>query len=107
MTTLDVGALTAAREAATEEVPVGAGTVRVRALTRGEALQIKGTNEVAKVEQLALSWAMVEPRMTERDVEAWQKVSPAGEIQEVFDVILRLSGMEKSAQKAAYARFRD
>lgn len=85
----------------TVEIP-GVGEVRVRALTRGEALKVKGTHDVAEVEQKVLAWAMVEPEMTEADVKAWQEASPAGELQVVFDAVLRLSGMEKHADKAAY-----
>lgn len=84
------------------EIP-GVGEVRVRALSRGEALQIKGKEQdVAAIEQWVLSRAMVDPPMSEDDVKAWQDNSPAGELQVVFDEILKLSGMEATAAKAGY-----
>lgn len=86
----------------TVEIP-GVGEVRVRALTRGEALSLKGvSDDVARIEQCVLSLALVEPEMSEADVKAWQDTSPAGEQQVVFDAVLRLSGMEQVAAKAAY-----
>lgn len=89
------------------EIP-GVGTIKVRALTRGEALQVQGKEmAVADLERKLLSWAMVEPKLTEDDVRAWQDASPAGELQDVVDEIIRLSGMEKAAAKAAYQKFRD
>lgn len=88
------------------EIP-GVGEVRVRALTRGEALQVKGKEQdIAAIEQWVLSRAMVEPEMSEADVKAWQDASPAGELQVVFDAVLRLSGMEQTAAKAAYKSVR-
>lgn len=84
------------------EIP-GVGEVRVRALTRGEALAFKDrTDDVARFEQQILALAMVEPQMSEQDIAAWQDASPAGELDGVFRVVLRLSGMEAKADKAAY-----
>lgn len=87
------------------EIP-GVGTVKVRALTRGQALQVQGVElSVAEMERKLISWAMVEPTLTEDEVGVWQDGSPAGELQVITDAILRLSGMEKHAAREAMKRF--
>lgn len=79
------------------------GFVKVRALTRSEALKIKGQEmPEEEMEQLLLSLALAEPKLTPEEVKAWQDSSPAGEIEEVIAEIMRLSGMQKSAPKEAY-----
>lgn len=91
-----------------EEVEVpGVGTVRVRALTRGQALELQGKEvEVAEMERRLISMAMVEPKLTEDEVKEWQDNTTAGELQGVMEAIVRLSGMEAHASKAAYQQFR-
>ncbi|MDN5751375.1 MAG: hypothetical protein L0H64_23225 [Pseudonocardia sp.] len=91
-----------------QEVQIpGVAVVRVRALTRGEALQVRDkTMGTAEIERKLLAWALVEPKLTEDDVRAWQDASPAGELEVVVDAIVKLSGMEKAAAKAAYREFR-
>lgn len=87
------------------EIP-GVGTVKVRALTRGEALQVQDVElPTAEMEQKLIAWAMVEPKLTEADVKEWQDNSTAGEIQAVTEVIVRLSGMEQHSPKEAMRRF--
>lgn len=84
------------------------GCVKVRAMTRGEALQIAGKKmPLAESERWVLSRTVVEPKLTEEDIAAWQEASPAGEIQEVFETVNRLSGMEEEADKEAYKQFRE
>lgn len=79
------------------------GFVKVRALTRAEALKVKGKEmPEEEMEQLLLSLAVMEPKLTPEEVKAWQESSPAGEIGDVVDEIMRLSGMQKSAPKEAY-----
>lgn len=91
-----------------EEVEIpGVGTVRVRALTRGEALQVQGVeSDVAELERKLIAWAMVEPKLTENEVKTWQDSSPAGELQTITEAIVRLSGMEQHAQREAMKKFR-
>jgi hypothetical protein len=91
-----------------EEVEVpGVGTVRVRALTRGQALELQGKEmPVSEMERRLISTAMVEPSLTEDEVQQWQDNTPAGELQPVVEAIARLSGMEQHAGKAAYQQFR-
>lgn len=88
------------------EIP-GVGTVRVRALTRDEALKVNGVElEQAELERRLLAWALVDPVLTEDEVAKWQAASNAGEIEHVTRVITRLSGMEAKADKAAYKSVR-
>lgn len=83
------------------------GSVKVRGLSRAEALTIKGKEMPQdEMEQKLLSAALVEPKLTEAEVKTWQESSPAGEIEDVTAAIMRLSGMEKAAAKAAYKEFR-
>lgn len=84
------------------------GTVKVRGLTRAEAHTVKDKKMTEEEsEQFVLSLAVVEPKLSKDDVRAWQENSPAGEIQDVYEAIVRLSGMEKAAAKAAYNDFRE
>lgn len=90
----------------TVTLPVGA--VRVRALSRAEALRLKGRDYAEdEFERVLLAAAMVEPKLTEDDVRAWQEASPAGELEPVTTAVLRLSGMAKAAAKEAMTSFRD
>lgn len=94
-----------------ETVELGPGrSVRVRALTRDEALKV-ADRELSKkrAEQLVLSKAMVDPMLTEDEVGRWQRSSAAGEIQRVFDTVTRLSGLEdaKAAAKSGVPDVRD
>jgi len=83
------------------EIP-GVGTIRVRGMTRLESLLITKLNDqsVVRVEKFMLAAAMVDPVLTEHEVEQWQKASPAGEIRPVIDVINRLSGITRGADKS-------
>lgn len=83
------------------EIP-GVGTVRVRALSRGEALRAQSAKGVAAIERAMLALGMVDPALTEDEVKRWQEASPAGELEPITRVIQRLSGMEAGADKAAY-----
>lgn len=88
------------------EVP-GVGTVQIRALTRAEALSVRGVEMDAEVlEQKLIAMAMVDPQLTEPEVKEWQGCATAGEIQIIVEAIVRISGMEGYTAKAAYANFR-
>lgn len=91
-----------------EEVDIpGVGSVRVRALSRQEALILKD-KEMAyeEMELKLLSMAVVEPVLTEDEVRQWQAASPAGELEPVTDAIQRLSGMVAKADNTAMHQFR-
>jgi hypothetical protein len=88
------------------EIP-GVGTVTIRALTRGEALKIQGDEMVAEIMECRLiALAMVDPQMTEEEIQEWQDASPAGQMQPVIQAILEASGMSEEVTKEAYADFR-
>lgn len=83
------------------------GTVRVRALSRAEALRVTDTEmPAAKMEQLLLSMAMVDPVMSEQDVAAWQDAASAGELEPITEVIKRLSGLAEKAAKSGVSGVR-
>lgn len=88
-----------------ETVPVGAGSVVVRSLSRAEVLLCTKLNEQgpARMEQRQLSLAMIDPELTEAEVEQWQ-ATPGSfrDIQRVVDVVNRMSGIGRDAQKESY-----
>jgi len=102
---MDKAKLTATRDKAakTTEVPVEAGTVVVRALTRAEVLACRKLgNDPALFERRMLNYAMVDPEMAEKDIQLWQENSPALEIEDVIDAVMDISGLKERAEKSAY-----
>lgn len=88
----------------------GVGVITVRGLSRYELLLAgKGIAEgdTVMMEQRMLSMALVDPELSEDDVAAWQKHSPAGEIIPVVAKINELSGIGRDIQKEAYKSLRD
>lgn len=107
MAAVDKAALLATRGIGLTAVPLGElGEVKVRALTRAEALAFQGEHDGADAEAKLLAVALVEPKLTEDEVRQWQQVSPAGELQPVVLAILAASGMELDSPKQAMKRFR-
>lgn len=89
-------------ETDTIDIP-NVGTVTVRGLSRWEMLMAnKGVKEgdVLTIERRMLHFAMVDPALTESDVEAWQKASPANEINPVMQRINELSGIAQGSSKS-------
>jgi hypothetical protein len=85
------------------EIP-GVGTVRVRGLSRAEALEmqkISGSGALM-IERRMLALAMIEPRMTEGEIREWQEASAAGELEPVTNRITELSGMNDDSARNAY-----
>jgi hypothetical protein len=89
------------------EIP-GKGIVRVRALNRFESVLVrKGANDdEALIERRLLSIGMVEPKLTEAQVEHWQRTAGAMELVNVIRAINRLSGWRRQDEKEAYETFR-
>lgn len=88
------------------ELPSGA-TVVVRGLTRKEALSVNGQEmDEAEAERVLLAKALVDPTMSEAEVNEWQDVCSAGELVPLVDAVLELSGMTTDAPNRAARRFR-
>jgi hypothetical protein len=81
------------------EIP-GVGTVRVRALSRGEVFGVQQLKGVAVIERRVLHLGMIDPVMTEAEVQQWQDASPAGELEPVGGKIRELSGLGDDADKS-------
>lgn len=88
------------------EIP-GVGTVRVRGLTRAEAVMVSETKGAAATERKTLALGLVDPVLTEAEAGQWQKASTAGELQKVSLRIAELSGMMPDSAKDAVRNFRD
>lgn len=85
-----------------EDVEIeGVGTVRVRGLSRIEAIHVQAAKG-AEQERRILALGMVEPALTEDEVKLWQKASPAAEIEKVAGRITVLSGLAEDSAKTAY-----
>lgn len=82
------------------EIP-GIGTVTVRGLSRWEMINVfRLEGKKHRQEQLALSFGMVDPRLTPEEVAAWQKAAGTGEIELVAKAINELSGIGSGAAKS-------
>jgi hypothetical protein len=107
---VDKGALLAASAFAVTDVPLpsGRGLVRVRPLSRAEAMTFYGRElNAAQMECEVLALALVEPKFSVKEVAKWQENSAAGaDIMHVVHVVMNLSGMDLGAGKEAYKRFR-
>lgn len=89
-----------------EDVEIPGGTVRVRGLSRLEAMDVQQAGGPQVIERRMLALAMVDPKLTEDEVRQWQNASPASEIEPVTDAIARLSGLAPGADKETYKSFR-
>lgn len=111
MAKLDKSALTSQAAMPQEDVELeGLGTVVVRGLSRYETLlATKGIDETdtLRIEQRMVAMGMVEPVMSEKDVAAWQKASPLGQMKPITSAINRLSGIGTDAGRDAYKSVRD
>lgn len=88
-----------------ETVDVAAGQVVVRSLSRAEVMLCTKLSEQGpeRMEQRQLSLAMLDPELTEGEVQQWQETPGSfRDIQRVVDTVNRLSGIGKDAHKEAY-----
>jgi hypothetical protein len=91
-------------------VPIpGLGHVHLRGLSRRETMYI---NKVAggnglKIEQITIARALLQPKMSEEDVAAWQAVAGPGELDAVTGKVMELSGKAPGAAKAVYKEFEE
>lgn len=85
----------------------GVGTVRVRGLSRMEALLLNKIDDVEAKERRILVYGLVDPVLTDAEVRRWQQASVAGELEPVTRVIAELSGILPESAKEAYKSLRD
>lgn len=88
------------------EIP-GVGTVRVRGLSRIEAMHVQAAKGPEATERRILALGLVDPKLTEAEAGRWQDASPAGELEPVTDRIAELSGMNPGSDRETYRTFRD
>ncbi|SRR6184192_252432 len=89
------------------EIP-DVGSVRVRALTHGEALQVAGVEQDRRdLEAKVLSWAVIEPKLTEAEALVWIDNSPAGELTDLVKFVQQLSGLAEGAAKSGVLGVRE
>lgn len=84
------------------DVPGLGVTVRVRGLSRAEAMQIQKLEGTAAIERAMLAMALVDPQLSEGEVRQWQEAAPAGELEPITDKVAELSGMKQDSAKDAY-----
>lgn len=87
----------------------GVGTVRLRALTRGEvsdARELFATGpdladlDVTGYEDALVALSLVDPVLTPEEVRRWDEAAPAGELARVMEAIRDLSGLGEEAAKS-------
>jgi hypothetical protein len=89
------------------ELPSGQGTVRVRGLSRNEAVSLQKHGEDAEaLEVTACALGMLDPQLTEDDVRAWRQVAVAADVQAVAGRISELSNLDPDGGKGPTARSR-
>lgn len=86
------------------DVP-GLGTVRIRALSRGEVLKLREFTDLEVIERKIIATGMVAPSLTEEEVAMWADAAPAGDIEIVSEAIAKLSGLDKGAERSAVSTF--
>lgn len=84
-------------------------TVRVRGLSRYELIfNGKGTEDAGLIERRNVVSAVLEPKLTLPQVEAWQRNSRAGgDFRALSEKIRDLSGLGEGAQKSEVAEVSD
>jgi len=82
------------------ELP-GGKFVRVRGMSRYEMmLSRKDTDDPGEIERRMVSYCLVEPRMTVKQAEAWQKATDPMAMVPVTEAIRRLSKLGEGADKS-------
>lgn len=85
------------------ELPAG-GVVRVRALSRAEVFRMQALqNEPGALDARMLAAALVDPELTEEEVEQWRAAAPNDEVDAVSDAILEVSGLKEGADRKVTA----
>ncbi len=82
------------------EVEVEGGTVKVRALSRGQALNLRALAEKPEVfDRMTLVYGMADPKLTADEAKQWQDNSLPDEIENVTNKIWELSKVFEGAEK--------
>jgi hypothetical protein len=82
------------------EVP-GVGTVRVRGLSRAEAMAVEGCKGTEAKERKIIFLGLLDPDdMSEHEVGEWMRTAPAGELDPVSRRIGQLSGLLAESPKS-------
>lgn len=80
----------------------GVGNVRIRSLSRAEALQLEHAGSEATKQAMIVKFGVAEPALTIAEVNDWFEAAGAGELQGLLDRLAELSGLKEEAPKAAY-----
>lgn len=104
--TLDKAALLTRRLGEVEHEIPGFGTVRVRGMSREELLEWRSLDDVIG-DRKVLAACLLDPVLTEDEVETWQKHSSPLEIQGVLNAIRDLSGLGEGATKSGVSGVRE
>lgn len=94
------GELLARRVPEGEHEIAGVGTVKIRGLSRAEALELRKIDDAAVADRRMVSLGLVEPKLTEDEVKVWQENSGIAEIEELTVAIGELSAQGRGAQKS-------
>lgn len=79
----------------------GVGDVRVRGLSRSEALSLaKAKDDPQALEMLIVRLGLVEPALSEEECKAWFASAPAGLVDPIVKAVERLSGLGEGAPKS-------
>jgi hypothetical protein len=101
-------------EEKTLDLPAWGGSIRIRALARGDIKKAyrlgtdkkSGDIDVDAVERFLVCWASVEPKISPADFDKLAAKN-AGPVARIIDAVLGLSGVDKAALERARESFRD
>lgn len=86
----------------------GLGTVRVRALSRSEAVGLAvHKNDVRKLECQIIRCGLVDPVLTDAEMVGWYAEAPSGLVDLLIAAIDSLSGMSDGAPKSGVPGVRE
>jgi uncharacterized linocin/CFP29 family protein len=86
------------------ELPSGTGTVRVRGLSRQEAVAVSSCDDEQTMERMAIVVGLIDPVLSLQEVTEWSQVAVAADVQAVAQAISQLSNMEAGAGKGPTSR---
>lgn len=79
----------------------GVGDVRVRGLTRQEAVNLShAKGNVPALECLIIKLGLVEPVLTSDEIKTWYESSPSGLTDLIVNAVTRLSSLDEGAAKS-------